>query len=92
MYASGLAHHLSGTVPVQPPASAARNIGTPVRSSIARAVRGASGLVAILPPLRVILLLRQLPGGLQPQPLPPLLLSGVYQPRYGTWAPAARAH
>ena len=42
--------------------SAARNTGPPVRSpmarSIARAVRGASGMVTILPPLRVIVSVR----------------------------------
>ena len=52
--AGDLADDPPGAVPVQPPASAARNIGPSVRSpmarSIARAVRGASGMVTTLPP------------------------------------------
>jgi hypothetical protein len=54
--AGGLADDPPGAVPVQPPPSAARNTGPPVRSptarSIARAVRGAIGMVTTLPPLR----------------------------------------
>ena len=60
--AGGLADDPPGTVPVQPPSSAARNTGPSVRSlmagSIARAVRGASGMVTTLPPLRVIVRVR----------------------------------
>ena len=51
-----------GAVPIQPPPVRARNTGPSVRSpiarSIARAVRGASGMVTTLPPLRVMVSVR----------------------------------
>ena len=60
--AGGLTDDPPGAVPVQRRPSAARNIGPSVRSamarSIARAVRGASGIVTTLPPLRVIVSVR----------------------------------
>ena len=48
-----------GAVPVQPPArrrrgTAARSVRSPMARSMARAVRGASGMVTTLPPLRVM--------------------------------------
>jgi hypothetical protein len=51
-----------GAVPVQPPPVAGEESGPSVRSplarSMARAVRGASGIVTTLPPLRVMIRVR----------------------------------
>ena len=60
--ASDLADEPPGAVPAMRRPSAATNTGPSVRSpmarSMARAVRGASGIVTTLPPLRVIVRVR----------------------------------
>ena len=62
----------SGAVPVQPPPVRGRITGPSVRSpmarSIARAVRGASGIVTTLPPLRVMVRVRCPRGSSAPSP------------------------
>jgi hypothetical protein len=56
--ASEAADDPAGAVPVQPPPSGVRKIGplgrSPMARSIAQAVRGTSGMMTILPPLRVM--------------------------------------